>query len=299
MEHAFTGPVGDAHPGMTVQQAVFARLVEPKDLVIVRQIDDPKPAPGTVDTAVFSDLRANYDCITDGVVTSPCGLTSTGATTQVVHLGGSGADGTDTLRNIERLKFADVLPPLAPKTVTAVAGDASATVTWTAPAGEVTGYTVEVNNTKTGAVSSLPRVDSAGTSLVATGLSNGTPYKFRVMATNTAGDGDFSAFSDVVTPQAFVPAPVAPVLTSQLTAPLVRVGGSVAMTGTVTPFRGVTVTLNRDLPDGTVRRVASTTLADSATSGSFRLPVPTTTSGHGRLASVRSPIARMCISPTL
>ena len=164
---------------------------------------------------MFSDLRANYDCITDGVATSPCGLTSTGATTQVVHLGGSGADGTDTLRNIERLKFADVLPPLAPKTVTAVAGDASATVTWTAPAGEVTGYTVEVTNTKTGAVSSLPRVDPAGTSLVATGLSNGTPYKFRVMATNTAGDGDFSAFSDVVTPQAFVPAPVAPVLTSQ------------------------------------------------------------------------------------
>src|SRR4029079_2489114 len=137
MEHAFTGPFGDAHPGMTVQQAVFARLVAPKDLVIVRQIDDPRPAPGTVDTAVFSDRRANYDCITDGVVTSPCGLTSTGATTQVVHLGGSGADGTDPLRNIERLKSADVLPPLAPKTVTAVAGDASATVTWTAPAGEV------------------------------------------------------------------------------------------------------------------------------------------------------------------
>ena len=69
MEHAFTGPFGDAHPGMTVQQAVFARLVAPKDLVIVRQIDDPRPAPGTVDTAVFSDLRANYDCVADGVVT--------------------------------------------------------------------------------------------------------------------------------------------------------------------------------------------------------------------------------------
>ena len=125
MEHPFTGPFGDAHPGMTAQQAVFAGLVDPRDLVIVRQIDDPTPAPGTVDTAVFSDLRANYDCIADGVVTSPCALTSTGATTQVVHHGGSGADGTDTLRNIERLQFADVLPPLAPKTVTAVAGDTS------------------------------------------------------------------------------------------------------------------------------------------------------------------------------
>ena len=58
---------------------------------------------------MFSDLRANYDCITDGVATSPCDLTSTGATTQVVHFGGTGADGTDTIRNIERLQFADVV----------------------------------------------------------------------------------------------------------------------------------------------------------------------------------------------
>ena len=152
-----TGPFGDAHPGMTLQQAVFAGLVDPKDLVIVRQIDDPNPAPGAVDTAVFSDLRANYECIVDGGDPAPCGLTSTGATTQVVHHGGSGADGTDTLRNIERLQFADVVPPLAPKTVTAVAGDASATVSWTAPVGEVTGYTVEVTNTTTGTVSSRRR----------------------------------------------------------------------------------------------------------------------------------------------
>ena len=301
MEHQFTGPFGDAHPGMTAQQAVFAGLVDPRDLVIVRQIDDSATAHGTVDTAVFSDLRANYDCIADGVVTSPCALTSTGATTQVVHHGGSGADGTDTLRNIERLQFADVLPPLAPKTVTAVAGDTRATVTWTAPAGEVTGYTVEVINTKTGNVFSLPQVDpTVGNSVVATGLSNGTPYKFRVMATNTAGDGDFSGFSDVVTPEAFVPAPVAPVLTSNLTATLVRVGGSVAMTGTVTPFRGVTVTLSRDLPDGTVRRVASTTIAESATSGSFRLPVPTTASGLSAFhVAVTGPTIVPTTGPTL
>ena len=215
--------------------------------------------------------------------------------------GGSGADGTDTLRNIERLEFADVLPPAAPTTATSVAGDTSAaTVSWTAPAGQVTGYTVEVAE-ETGNVFSLPQVDpTAGNSVVATGLTNGTPYKFRVMATNTAGDGDFSAFSDVVTPEAFVPAPVAPVLTSNLTATLVRVGGSVAMTGTVTPFRGVTVTLSRDLPDGTVRRVASTTIAESATSGSFRLPVPTTASGLSAFhVAVTGPTIVPTTGPTL
>ncbi len=78
MEHPLTGPFGTAHPGMTLQQAVFAGLVDPVDLVIVRQIDDPTPAPGTVDTAVFSGLRSEYDCIVGGVVTSPCGLTSDG-----------------------------------------------------------------------------------------------------------------------------------------------------------------------------------------------------------------------------
>ena len=71
--HGPDGAPADRHlrrpgtAGMTLQQAVFAGLVDPADLVIVRQIDDPTPAPGTVDTAVFSGLRANYDCIDDGV----------------------------------------------------------------------------------------------------------------------------------------------------------------------------------------------------------------------------------------
>ena len=110
---------------------------------------------------MFSDLRANYDCLTAGVVTSPCDLASTGATTQIVHAPTPSATSSACS---------------SPKTATAVAGDASASITWTAPAGEVTGYTVEVTNTKTGTVFSLPRVDpSTGSSLVATGLSNGTP----------------------------------------------------------------------------------------------------------------------------
>ncbi len=133
MEHPLTGTFGDAHPGMTLQQAVFGGLVDPSDLVIVRQIDDPTPAPGTVDTAVFSGLRAEYDCIEGGVTRSPCPLTSDGGTTLVVHNGGSGADGTDTIRNIERLQFGDVVPALAPTSVSAAAGDAQATVSWKSP----------------------------------------------------------------------------------------------------------------------------------------------------------------------
>ncbi|WP_447759712.1 peroxidase family protein [Sphingopyxis panaciterrae] len=64
-------------------------------LVAVREI---LTADGSndVDTAVFTDLRANYDITynADGTVT-------------VAHVGGTLADGIDTLRNIERLQFTD------------------------------------------------------------------------------------------------------------------------------------------------------------------------------------------------
>ena len=78
------------------------------------------------------------------------------------------------------------------------------------------------------------------------------------------------------------------------------VGGRVAVAGTVTPFQGVTVTLSRDLPDGTVRRVASTTIAASATSGSFRFPVPTTASGLSAFhVTVTGPTIVPTTGPTL
>jgi fibronectin type III domain protein/lamin tail-like protein len=279
MEHPLTGPFGDAHPGMTLQQAVFAGMVDPDDLVIVRQIDDPTPAPGTVDTAVFSGLRTDYDCVEGGVVTSPCPLTSDGGTTQVVHARGSRADGTDTIRNVERLKFGDVVPPPAPTQVTAVAGDASATVSWKRPAGPVTTFEIEVTDLRSGTVTTVSDVSSDGTSRVVTGLSNRTPYTFRVRAINPAGAGEYSASTDPVTPTLFVPPPVQPVLTSRLTHSAVRVGRPVAVTGTVAPFHGVTVTLSRELPDGTVRIVARTRIESAATNGRFRLPVPTATTG--------------------
>src|SRR5471030_1508482 len=65
----FTGP--------TLQQAVFAGTVDPGNLVSVREIVHPvavnQDGSAAVDTAVFSDVRANYDCIVGTVITSPCG----------------------------------------------------------------------------------------------------------------------------------------------------------------------------------------------------------------------------------
>ncbi len=96
-------------------------------------------------------------------------------------------------------------PPTEPRTPVATAGDQSATVTWLAPISDggdpIDSYTVTSN---VGGFSQTV----VGTQLSATitGLTNGTPYRFRVYATNAAGDGPASVLSNAVTPRA-VPGP--------------------------------------------------------------------------------------------
>lgn len=93
--------VDGALTGPTLQQAVFAGTVDPANIIVVREI--LSSAEGT-DSAVFSDLEANYTITTtggDGTMGSP------GSVTTVTHNGGE--DGTDTLHNIETLVFGDGL----------------------------------------------------------------------------------------------------------------------------------------------------------------------------------------------
>ncbi|MEZ5177987.1 MAG: fibronectin type III domain-containing protein [Acidimicrobiales bacterium] len=95
-------------------------------------------------------------------------------------------------------------PPSAPTIGTATAGNASATVRWTAPANDgghpITGYVV---TPILGSVS-MPATtfNSTATTQIVTGLINGAPYRFTVAAINVAGTGPQSAQSNVVNPQA-------------------------------------------------------------------------------------------------
>jgi len=103
-------------PDMTLQQAVFAGLVDPGNIVAVREILTPTvPAPdcGAVtplncDTALFSKPQVNYTIT----------LNADGSVTVTDNSGGGGGggitadDGTDILWNIEQLSFCDVPDPL-------------------------------------------------------------------------------------------------------------------------------------------------------------------------------------------
>jgi hypothetical protein len=95
----------------------------------------------------------------------------------------------------------------------ATAGDASAVVSWAAPACDggsgISGYLVRVVDTATSTqVGALRPSPADATSLKVTGLTNATAYTFQIQATNVAGSGPSSAMSNAATPAAAVRAGV-------------------------------------------------------------------------------------------
>ena len=81
MEHqATSGNFGPSTTGMTLQQAVFAGIVDPGNLVAVREIVSPAAGTdtGSIDTAVFSGPQSSYT-ITAGTKPGQVIVNQTGA----------------------------------------------------------------------------------------------------------------------------------------------------------------------------------------------------------------------------
>jgi hypothetical protein len=97
--------------------------------------------------------------------------------------------------------------PGQPTNVVATASNASAGVTWNAPAsgGAVTSYVITPYIGSTGQPTTTVSGSPAPTSAIVTGLTNGTAYTFTVTASN-ATNGPPSAASNSVTPSVGAPA---------------------------------------------------------------------------------------------
>jgi len=146
-------------------------------------------------------------------------------TVTVNAVGGIANAGTYTVTSINP---PTPIPPSAPLSVTATAGDASASVSWQPPAsqGSFAVSTYEVISSRGGRVCMASQ-----TTCTVTGLTNGTTYTFTVRALSGAGWSVASQPSNAVTPSAEPPPP-----TMSITITGTRTGSKATVTGSTTGF---------------------------------------------------------------
>jgi hypothetical protein len=121
------------------------------------------------------------------------------------------ANGTTSFR----IELAEA--PGIPTAVFGIPGDKQVSLSWTAPTNAgtaaITDYVIEYSSV--GGSTTTVSVGRDATNYVFAGLNNGTSYVFKVAAVNVVGQGQFSAPSAAVTPQALPPAtPSAPTATA-------------------------------------------------------------------------------------
>jgi len=106
-----------------------------------------------------------------------------------------------------------LLVPAAPTGLTVTAGNAQATLSWTAPTGvisqaPITDYREQFSTDNGVNWTTVSAAASTATTATITGLTNGVSVNFRVAAVNGVGVGAYTAASAAVTPMAFTPSSI-------------------------------------------------------------------------------------------
>ncbi|MBW4033519.1 MAG: hypothetical protein HIU88_12800 [Acidobacteria bacterium] len=160
--------------------------------------------------AAFTGLSSGSQastCTTTGLSCVITGLSN--GTTYYVSLQTENTSAMYSVRSTPRVPATPSVQPGAATGVTAVAGDGTAAVTWTAPtstgASALTGYTVWCS---VGGAAYTQCATSSTTSVQVTGLSNGSSYTFKVFTSNSNGTGPASVASGAMTPLAAGTVPV-------------------------------------------------------------------------------------------
>lgn len=186
--------------------AAASNVVTPMGSQVITFANPGAQAFGSSPTLTATSSAGNgypvtFGSSTSGVCTVSAGgvLTTIAAGTCTIHADQSGDAGMQPAATVTQSFAINAIAADAPVIGSAVAGNGTATVSFTAPASSggvpIMGYTV----------TSLPggiTASGAGSPITVTGLTNGRAYTFTVVATNAAGASSSSTASNTVTPQA-------------------------------------------------------------------------------------------------
>ena len=155
--------------------------------VTIEQSADGSTGWSTIATPDMSDLQYAVTGLTNGV-------------TYYFRVRANNAFSSGPFTNVSGVP---ATVPGAPTVMTATAGDAQVSLTWTAPANggsAITDYGIQFSSNSGSTWSTFTDGVSTATSATVTGLTNGTAYVFRVRAVNAKGDGPYSSATSAVTP---------------------------------------------------------------------------------------------------